>query len=84
VHCLYIISLKVEFPIEQTRQADSIGGLVVKLAVAKHSFECATSASPGFDSRPMQFLFAFCLRGCVRAMQDGEVDRFLEKTRAQR
>ena len=38
-----------------------IGGLVVKLAVAIH---WTVSASPGFDSRPMQALF-FCCCGVL-------------------
>ena len=33
----------------------SIGGLVVKLAVAIDIYDVYDSASPGFDSRPMHF-----------------------------
>jgi hypothetical protein len=57
-----IISFR-RFPfINQHEATDySIGGLVVKLAVAIRS-QSATSASPGFDSRPMHFLF--CLYFC--------------------
>ncbi|KAF1851227.1 uncharacterized protein K460DRAFT_30100 [Cucurbitaria berberidis CBS 394.84] len=42
----------------------SIGGLVVKLAVATP--RRATSASPGFDSRPMHSFFLLFLRSFCR------------------
>ena len=44
--------------------SSSIGGLVVKLAVAIRDQRSQMSASPGFDSRPMHFavLVLFCIR----------------------
>jgi hypothetical protein len=60
----------------------SIGGLVVKLAVAIRDIISYDSASPGFDSRPMQFyscdiirklnrlVLIFCMpRGLCKVME---------------
>ena len=46
--------------INHQQTLNSIGGLVVKLAVAKRK-----SASPGFDSRPMHHSFVFAVVGVV-------------------
>ena len=56
-----IISPFDETFIEVTNNFTSIGGLVVKLAVAIHLR--TVSASPGFDSRPMHFLLLCGDRG---------------------
>ena len=73
-HCDYIFqipkSIHQRIKYSTMRTANRIGGLVVKLAVAKPTIrlrlESSVSASPGFDSRPMHFASCEERRWCCR------------------
>jgi hypothetical protein len=58
---IYFVKIRIFTSIDNTFNSNyRIGGLVVKLAVAKH-VQCPVSASPGFDSRPMHSDLLFSL-----------------------